>query len=69
MTTHDAILEIREVPRNLGHEGVLRIRRDTSQLDASGLQIDHEEHAHWGQVAATDFFTTEVWTPLGLKTY
>ena len=25
--------------------------------------------AHWGEVAATDFFTTEVWTPLGLKTY
>ncbi len=25
--------------------------------------------AHWGQVGATDFFTTEVWTPLGLKTY
>ena len=25
--------------------------------------------AHWGQVAATDFFTTEVWTSRGLKTY
>ena len=25
--------------------------------------------AHWGEIAATDFFTTEVWTPLGLKTY
>ena len=25
--------------------------------------------AHWGDIAATDFFTTEVWTPLGLKTY
>jgi putative transposase len=25
--------------------------------------------AHWGQVAATDFFAAEVWTPLGLKTY
>jgi putative transposase len=25
--------------------------------------------AHWGQVAATDVFTMEVWTPLGLKTY
>ncbi len=25
--------------------------------------------AHWGQVAATGFFATEVWTPLGLKTY
>ena len=25
--------------------------------------------AHWGHVAATDFLTTEVWTPRGLKTY
>ena len=25
--------------------------------------------AHWGKVAATDFLTTEVWTPRGLKTY
>jgi len=25
--------------------------------------------AHWGAIAGTDFFTTEVWTPLGLKTY
>lgn len=24
--------------------------------------------AHWGQIAATDFFTTEVWTLSGLKT-
>lgn len=25
--------------------------------------------AHWGEVAATDFFTAEVWTVGGLKTY
>ncbi len=25
--------------------------------------------AHWGEVAATDFFTTEVWTRKGLVTY
>jgi integrase len=25
--------------------------------------------ARWGQVAAADFFTAEVWTPLGLKTF
>jgi len=25
--------------------------------------------AHWGEVAAADFFTTEVWTPKGLVTY
>ncbi|MFT5042968.1 MAG: putative transposase [Hyphomicrobiaceae bacterium] len=24
--------------------------------------------AHWGEIAATDFFTTEVWTATGLKT-
>ncbi len=25
--------------------------------------------AHWSEIGATDFFKTEVWTPLGLKTY
>ena len=25
--------------------------------------------SHWDQIAGTDFFTIEVWTPLGLKTY
>jgi hypothetical protein len=25
--------------------------------------------AHWGEIAAADFFTTEVWTPRGLLTY
>ena len=25
--------------------------------------------AHWGEVAGMDFFTTAVWTPLGLTTY
>lgn len=25
--------------------------------------------AHWGEVAATDFFSVEVWTPVGLQTY
>jgi len=25
--------------------------------------------AHWGEVVGADFFTTEVWTPRGLKTY
>ena len=25
--------------------------------------------AHWQQFAATDFFSAEVWTPLGLRTY
>lgn len=25
--------------------------------------------AHWGEIAATDFFTTEVWTTKGLVTY
>ncbi|MGH7267972.1 MAG: integrase core domain-containing protein [Candidatus Rokuibacteriota bacterium] len=25
--------------------------------------------AHWGEIAGADFFTSEVWTPLGLVTY
>ena len=26
-------------------------------------------HAHWGEMAGSDFFTTEVWTWRGLVTY
>ena len=25
--------------------------------------------AHWSEIGATDFFTVEVWTPSGLRTY
>ena len=61
--------------KDLGH----RVARTTiaNVLRANGLKPAPDRpsswktflKAHWGQVAATDFFATEVWTPLGLKTY
>jgi len=59
----------------LGH----RVGRSTIAriLKAEGIQPAPERptswrtflKSHWGQVAACDFFTTEVWTPRGLVTY
>jgi putative transposase len=61
--------------KGIGH----RVARTTiaNVLKANGIQPAPNRpsswktflKAHWGQVAATDFFATEVWTPLGLKTY
>ncbi len=61
--------------KDLGH----RVARTTiaNVLRANGIKPAPDRpsswktflKAHWGQVAATDFFATEVWTPLGLKTY
>jgi transposase InsO family protein len=61
--------------KNVGH----RVGRSTIRriLKAAGLppvpQRPTSWHtflkAHWGAIAGTDFFTTEVWTPQGLLTY
>lgn len=60
--------------RDLGH----RVGRSTVArvLKADGIPPAPERpsswrtflRAHWGSIAATDFFTTEVWTPRGLTT-
>jgi transposase InsO family protein len=61
--------------KNLGH----RVARSTiaGLLRAEGLNPVPERPtswrtflaAHWGAIAAADFFTTEVWTARGLVTY
>src|SRR5262245_53304181 len=61
--------------KNLGH----RVARSTiaSMLRDHGISPVPERPtswrtflaAHWGAIAAADFFTTEVWTPRGLVTY
>jgi len=61
--------------RNLGH----RVAPSTIRkvLIEHGIRPAPDRHtswstflrAHWGAIAGTDFFTTEVWTPNGLKTY
>ncbi len=60
--------------KDLGH----RVARTTiaNVLKANGIKPAPDRpsswrsflKAHWGQVAATDFFTTEVWTTRGLVT-
>ncbi len=61
--------------KGLGH----RVARSTiaNVLKENGIKPAPERptswrsflNAHWGQIAGIDFFTTEVWTSLGLKTY
>ena len=61
--------------KNIGH----RVGRSTIRriLKAAGLPPVPQRptswhtflNAHWGAIAAADFFTTEVWTPRGLVTY
>jgi transposase InsO family protein len=61
--------------KDIGH----RVARTTiaNVLKANGIKPAPDRpsswkiflNAHWGQIAATDFFASEVWTPLGLKTY
>jgi hypothetical protein len=61
--------------KNLGH----RVARSTiaAILKQQGIPPSDERptswqtflRAHWGVVAAADFFTTEVWTLRGLVTY
>jgi putative transposase len=61
--------------KNIGH----RVARTTiaNVLKTNGIKPAPDRpsswksflKAHWGEIAATDFFATEVWTPLGLKTY
>ena len=60
--------------RDLGH----RVGRTTvsGTLKSEGIKPAPDRpsswttflRAHWGEIAATDFFTTEVWTPRGLVT-
>src|SRR5262245_13875810 len=61
--------------KNLGHD----VARSTiaKALKDNGIPpVPHRPsswrtflRAHWGAIAAADFFTTEVWTPRGLVTY
>ena len=61
--------------RKVGH----RVARSTiaKTLKANGISPSPDRptswrtflKAHWGQIAGADFFTAEVWTPTGLKTY
>jgi len=66
---------IQDVLADLGHRvgrtTVARILKDEGIKPAPERPSSWSDFlkAHWGQVAAADFFTTEVWTPKGLVTY
>jgi putative transposase len=61
--------------RNVGHRVAPTTIRNV--LKANGIKPAPERptswraflKTHWDQIAATDFFTIEVWTATGLKTY
>jgi len=61
--------------KGLGHRvastTIANVLKENGILPAPGRPSSWRSFlkAHWGHIAATDFFTTEVWTPLGLKTY
>ena len=63
--------ELEDVGHRVGRSTIARI------LKAEGIQPAPDRptswrtflKGHWGQVAACDFFTTEVWTAKGLVTY
>src|ERR687891_325348 len=61
--------------KNLDHRvarsTVAKVLRDNGILPASGRPSSWRTflRAHWGAIAGADFFTTEVWTAGGLRTY
>jgi transposase InsO family protein len=61
--------------KNLDHRvarsTVAKILKDNGISPAPGRPSSWRTflRAHWGAIAAADFFTTEVWTPRGLVTY
>ncbi len=61
--------------KNLGHRvaasTIGRVLKDNGMRPAPDRPSSWRTflRAHWGEIAGIDFFTTEVWTPLGLKTY
>lgn len=66
---------IEGVLRNVGHRGAPSTIRNV--LKAHGIKPASDRpttrraflKSHWDQIAGTDFFTVEVWTATGLKTF
>ena len=63
--------ELGELGHRVGRTTVSRILKAEGIKPAPGRPSSWKTFlkAHWGEVAATDFFTTEVWTPRGLVTF
>ncbi len=63
--------ELKDVGHHVGRGTIARTLKDNGIKPAPDRPSSWKTflRAHWGEAAATDFFTTEVWTPRGLVTY
>ena len=63
--------ELKDVGHRVGRGTISRTLKDNGIKPAPDRPSSWKTflRAHWGEIPATDFFTTEVWTPRGLVTY
>ena len=63
--------ELKDVGHRVGRSTIARTLKDNGIKPAPDRPSSWKAflRAHWGEIAATDFFSTEVWTPQGLVTY
>ena len=63
--------ELEDVGHRVGRSTISRTLRENGITPAPDRPSSWKTFlkAHWGEMAATDFFTTEVWTTKGLLTY
>jgi len=63
--------ELKDLGHKVGSTTVANVLKENGIRPAPDRPSSWQSflRAHWSQFAAMDFFTTEVWTPLGLKTY
>ena len=63
--------ELRKLGHRVAPSTIARVLKDNGIKPAPDRPSSWKTflQAHWGEIAGMDFFTTEVWTPHGLKTY
>ena len=63
--------ELRKLGHRVATSTIARVLKDNGIKPAPDRPSSWKTflQAHWGEIAGMDFFTTEVWTPHGLKTY
>ena len=63
--------ELRKLGHRVAPSTIARVLKDNGIKPAPDRPSSWKTflQAHWGEIAAMDFFTTEVWTSRGLRTY
>ena len=63
--------ELRQLGHRVAPSTIAKVLKDNGIKPAPDRPTSWKTflQAHWGEIAGIDFFTTEVWTPCGLKTY